>query len=83
MKTVIGIRGLAGLRVEHGFGMAVEGNKFSWESVPVVGEKKGGFFRFLHTENQRSVVATKDLDEAISRCLERFKIIPAENAKSD
>ena len=75
---------MAGLiRIEHEVKMPIKSNAFSLKSVSVVGEKAGGYFRFLHAENQQAVVATEDLDEAIRLCLARFNVVSVKKVETD
>ena len=70
IKKVIERRGINGLRMEYG----CKTGSVSFQSVPLVGEKKANYYRFLHAEEGVAVSASEDQGEAIRVALKVFGI---------
>jgi hypothetical protein len=75
LEAGIDRRGVDGLRIESIAKSKEEKLKgMSIATVPLVGEKKSGYYRFLNTAENVAEIATEDRDEAIRLLLERCKV---------
>jgi hypothetical protein len=70
IKKVIERRGIDGLRME----CVTKFKGGSLESVPLIGEQKAGYFRFIRVLDGDAVTATKDQSDSIRQALDMLGI---------